>query len=80
MAVAANIENITTGSIGNSPKLLIFTVKNKAIIFQKPSPNSKSHVRAATFGKFLHYMLTIPKVIPTAPRIIYILFNPDFSY
>tara|TARA_B110000014_G_scaffold224151_1_gene182200 strand:+ start:92 stop:334 length:243 start_codon:yes stop_codon:yes gene_type:complete len=80
MAVAANIENITTGSIGNSPKLLIFTVINKAIIRQKPLPNSKSHVRASTTGKFLHYMLTIPKVIPTAPRIIYILFNSDLSY
>ena len=43
---------------------------NKAIIRQKPAPNGKSHVWASTTGKFLHDMATIPKVIPSAPRII----------
>jgi len=61
---------ITVGGIGNSPKPLIFTVINKAIIRQKPAPNAKSHVWASTTGKFLHDMATIPKVIPSAPRII----------
>jgi len=52
-------------------------VINKAIIRQKPAPNAKSHVWASTTGKFLHDMATIPKVIPSAPRIILIQQQPE---